>query len=99
MSNPKKLDELMYKGIPVIRRGDKIYYGFIEDDYIIEINIKESENSNGLEMTSKAKIALITNQTHLTGKERPVKKAEREGLFDALDLAYVWLDDVLGFEE
>ena len=98
MSEKKKLDELMYKGKPVIRRGDKIYYGFIEDDYIIEISVKESENVGGLEITSKARVALLTNQTHMEGKERPVKKADREGLFDALDLAYVWLEDALSYE-
>jgi len=95
----KKLDELMYKGRPVIRRGNKIYYGFIDDDYIVEIDIKESENVDGLEMTSKAKIALLMNKTHFQEKERPVKKSERQGLFDALDLANAWLEDALSYEE
>ena len=100
MAAPKnKLDELMYKGRPVIRRGNKIYYGFIDDNYIVEIDIKESENVNGLEITSKAKVSLMNNKTHLAEKERPVKKSEREGLFDALDLANAWLEDALSYEE
>ena len=32
-------------------------------------------------------------------QERPVKKSERQGLFDALDLANAWLEDALSYEE
>lgn len=94
----KKLDELMYKGKPIIRRGDKMYYGFIDDDYIIEINVKETEKIDDIDVSTNVSVQLITNKTKLQGNERMVKSSKKPGLYAALDLGAVWLDDVLETE-
>ena len=94
----KKLEELMYKSRPVVRRGDVAYYGFINDPFLVKLNIKDSEKIMDTEIASKVTVQLITNNTRLAGNERIIKSTERDGLFSALDVGAVWLEDALSFE-
>ncbi len=90
-----KLDELMYKNRPLVRRGNVMYYGFLNDKFIIKLEVKDSEKENDIEMATKVTVQLTTNNTKLQGSERMIKKSEREGLFAAIDLGNVWLEDML----
>lgn len=87
---------LTYKGKLLARKGNIIYYGNPEDNYIIMMNITNTSEQNGYEITSKVTVSLQTN----TGgaKEKIIKKVEREGLFKALDIAEFWLFDALEAE-
>lgn len=87
---------LTYKGKLLARKGNIIYYGNPEDNYIIMMNITNTSEQSGYEITSKVTVSLQTN----TGgaKEKIIKKVEREGLFKALDIAEFWLFDALEAE-
>lgn len=95
----QKLDELMFRGRPVVRRDNAIYYGFIDDKFLVKLSIKETETLDDLLVSSKIVVQLITNNTYLKGNERMIKRVEREGLYDALDIAAIWLADMLEEEE
>lgn len=84
---------LTYKGKLLARKDNIIYYGNPEDDYIIMMNVTGSEESNGISVTSKVTVSL---QTNTGGKEREIKKVERDGIYKALDIAEFWLADALG---
>lgn len=88
---------LTYKGKLLARKGNIIYYGNPEDDYIIMMNITNTEEKEGYEITSKVTVSLQTNTGGI--KEKIIKKVEREGLFKALDIAEFWLFDALETEE
>ena len=90
-----KLDELMYKERPLVRRGNVMYYGFLDDKFIVKLEVKDSEKENDIEMATKVTVQLTTNNTKLQGNERMIKKSEREGLYAAIDLGNVWLEDML----
>lgn len=94
-SKKNKLDELMYKGKPIVRRDNKMYYGFIDDDYIVEIVIKDSEEINNLKVASDVSVQLVTNKTKLQGAERIIKSSKKSSLYAALDLGAVWLEDAV----
>ena len=72
-----------------------LYYGNPEDKYIITMKVLESKMVRDLKVSTKVSIELQKNDPSLRGKEKVVKKAEREGLFRALDIATVWLEDAL----
>lgn len=84
---------LTYKGKLLARKDNIIYYGNPEDDFLIMMNITDTENSNGIDITSRVTVSL---QTNTGGKERVIKKVEREGIYKALDIAEFWLADALG---
>ena len=96
VSMPKNTDNkqkfLHYKGKPLVRRGNMIYYGNTTDSYIILLIINETKTAGELEISSNITIQLLTNGT---SKERVVKKAERTGLFAAMDIAEYWLKEAL----
>lgn len=85
-----------YKGYPLVRNGSQIYYGYMADPYVIWIQILgTTTNESGEEVTSKVRVVQMdTNETDPI--KAFVKNTEREcGLYEALDIAKVWLDKAL----
>lgn len=93
-SKEKKKKILTYKDKPLIRCGDRIYYGNLEDKYILVLDILEKADINGLESSTKVKIQLMDNTGEL-GKGQVFRKTERESLYKALDIGEWWLKDAL----
>jgi len=84
-----------YKGYPLVRSGNQLYYGYMSDPYVIWIQILETKEEDGEEMTSKVRVIQMSTETSDPMKAF-VKNAEREcGLYEALDIAKVWLDKAL----
>lgn len=84
---------LSYKGKPMVRRGDVIYYGDMSERYIIIFTIKSKKKVGSLEVADSVTIDLCTNRG--SGKEKVIKKASRESLYEAIDIAEFWLEDAL----
>ncbi len=82
-----------YKGKPMVRRGDTIYYGDLNEKYIIIFTIKSKKKVGDLEVSESVTIDLCTNKG--VGKEKVIKKATRESLFEAIDIAEFWLQDAI----
>ena len=94
MAAAKKKKLLTYKGKPLIRCGNRVYYGNLEDKYILALDIVESENVNGAEHSTKVKIQLMDNTGEL-GKGQVFRRAERDNLYKAIDIGEWWLQDAL----
>ena len=82
-----------YRGKPMVRRGDTIYYGDLGEKYIIVFTIKSKKKVGDLEVADSITIDLCTNSG--AGKEKVIKKANRENLFEAIDIAEFWLQDAI----
>ncbi|MCM1528416.1 MAG: hypothetical protein NC093_00275 [Alistipes sp.] len=84
-----------YKGYPLVRSGNQIYYGYMSDPYVIWIQILETQETEGEKITSKVRVVQMdTNEPN--PMKAFVKNAERDcGLYEALDTAKVWLDKAL----
>ncbi len=84
-----------YRGYPLVRNGNQLYYGYMSDPYVIWIQILETKDIDGEKMTTKVRvIQLDTNETD--PMKQIVKRSERDaGLYEALDIAKVWLDKAL----
>ena len=84
-----------YKGYPLVRNGNQIYYGYMSDPYVIWIQIIGTEEKDGEKLTSKVRvIQMDTNEPD--PMKAFVKNTEREcGLYEALDIANVWLEKAL----
>ena len=85
----------IYKGYPLVRCGNQIYYGNMSDDYVINIHILETKEVSGEKITSKVRVVQI-NTNEPDPQKAFVKNSERTcGLYEALDIAKVWLDKAL----
>ncbi len=94
MAAAKKKKFLTYKGKPLIRCGNRLFYGNLEDKYILVLDIVESEEKNGIRISKKVKIQLMDNTAEF-GKGDVYRKAERSNLYKALDIGEWWLTDAL----
>lgn len=84
-----------YKGKPLVRCGDELYYGSMDQRFVIRMQIKTKKNVNGLEIADKVAIQLLCTDPDLSPRRQLVKSSEKEGLYLALDIADVWLERAL----
>ncbi len=95
MAEDNKEKFLEYKGKPLVRCGKTIYYGNMSDPYVICLNVQSEEEIKDLKISGKVLIQLINTDPDVSPKEKIVKKSEKTGLFNALDLGAVWLERAL----
>ena len=95
MAEQEKNEFLMYKGKPLVRNGDTIYYGNMSDDFVIMMRIASKKEFEGYDLASKVTVQLLSTDPDASAKERIVKTSEKKGLFAAMDIAEVWLDRAL----
>ncbi|SBW06914.1 conserved hypothetical protein [uncultured Eubacteriales bacterium] len=86
---------LEYKGHPLRRKDNLIYYGSMADKYIIMLQVLESKKTGDLEVATKVALQLQLTDPDLKSRDRVVKKSEKESLYTAMDLAAVWLERAL----
>lgn len=83
---------LTYKGKPLVRCGNTIYYGNMNEDYVVIINITGTREVHGLKIADRVIVQLVSNDESLRLKDRIINKAEQRGLYNALDIGSVWLE-------
>lgn len=86
---------LTYKGHPLRRKDNLIYYGTMAEKYIIMLQVLSSKNQSGLPVADKVSIQLQLTDPDLKSRDRVVKKSEKDSLYAAMDVAAVWLDRAL----
>ena len=86
---------LMYKGRPLMRKDNLIYYGSMADSHIVQLQILETKNVNGTDIATKVSLQLQLTDPNVKGRSRIVKKGEKAGLYTALDFGSVWLERAL----
>ena len=85
-----------YKGYPLVRSGDTIYYGYMSDPFVIMIQILSSKGEGDEKRTDKVRIYQMSTDPNKNPIEAIVKNSERDcGLYEALDTASVWLEKAL----
>ena len=87
---------LSYKGKPFVRCKDTIYYGNMSDEYVIKLDIIESEKSGDITTAKKVAVYLMRTDSSLTDDKRIIKKSEKNGLYEAMDIGSIWLSRQLG---
>ena len=86
---------LSYKGHPLRRKENLIYYGSMADKYIIMLQVMETKKVDDLDVATKVAVQLQLTDPDLKSRDRVVKKTEKDSLYTAMDVATVWLDRAL----
>ena len=86
---------LMYKGRPLMRKDNLIYYGSMADSHIVMLQILETKQVNGIDVASRDSVQLQLTDPAAKSRDRIVKKSEKDGFYTALDLGCVWLERAL----
>ena len=83
---------LVYKGHPLRRKDNLIYYGSMADKYIIMLQVMDNKKvDDDLSLATKVSVQLQLTDPDLKSRDRVVKKTEKDNLYAAMDVAAVWL--------
>ena len=93
MSEEKSI--LTYKGHPLMRKDNLIYYGSMADSHIIMLQILESKKVQDVDIATRVSVQLQLTDPTAKSRDRVVKKSEKAGLYTALDVGCVWLERAL----
>ena len=91
----EKSKTLEYKGRPLRRKDNLIYYGSMSDKYIIMLQVVDTKPFEDLNMASRVVVQLQLTDPDLKSRDRVVKKSEKTSFFEAIDVAAVWLERAL----
>ena len=86
---------LNYKGRPLVRCGDTLYYGNMEDKAVVQLTVKDKEKDGDITTAKKIQVVLLDTDTSLDPIKRILKKSEKEGLYNAMDIGAIWLERAL----
>lgn len=86
--------KLTYNGKPILRCGNRIFYGNLEDKLILVLDITKSKKVNDIEVAEEILVQVMDNTGEL-GKGKVFRKAVRDNLYKALDIGEWWLKDAL----
>ena len=90
-----KTEGLVYRGHPLRRVDNLIYYGMMSDKYIIMMQILDTKKEQDLDVATKVSIQLQLTDPDLKSRDRVVKKSEKDSLYAAMDIAAIWLERAL----
>ena len=93
MSDEKKI--LTYKGHPLMRKDNLIYYGSMADSHIVMLQVLESKKIGDIDVATRVSVQLQLTDPAARSRDRIVKKSEKNGLYTALDVGCVWLERAL----
>ena len=82
---------LTYKGHPLRRKDNLIYYGSMADKYIIMLQVMDTKKVDDLNVATRVAVQLQLTDPDLKSRDRVVKKTEKDSLYAAMDVAAVWL--------
>ena len=94
-SKTAKAEGLMYKGHPLRRVGNFIYYGTMAEKYIILLQVLESKKEKDLDLATKVSVQLQLTDPELKSRKRIVKRSEKDSLYAAMDIGAIWLERAL----
>ena len=86
---------LTYKGHPLRRVDNLIYYGSMADEYIVMLQILETKKEKDMDVASRVSVQLQLTAPDLKSRDRVIKKSEKESLYEAMDISAIWLERAL----
>ena len=86
---------LSYKGHPLRRKDNLIYFGTMAEKYIVMLQILSTKKVGDLAVADKVSVQLQLTAPDLKSRDRVIKKSEKDSLYAAMDVACVWLERAL----
>lgn len=86
---------LMYKGHPLMRKDNLVYYGSMADSHIVMLQILETKKMGDADIATRVSVQLQLTDPSARSRDRIVKKSEKAGFYTALDVGCVWLTRAL----
>lgn len=86
---------LVYKGRPLVRSKNDIYYGDLGEPFVIFMQVLTTKEMNDTQVADRIHVTLLSTDTSKSPVERMVKQGVKNGLWAALDVGSIWLEHAL----
>ena len=86
---------LTYKGRPLMRKDNLVYYGSMADSHIVMLQVLETKKVNDTDIATRVSVQLQLTDPAARSRDRVVKKSEKDGFYTALDVGCAWLERAL----
>lgn len=83
--------ELTYKGYPLVRSGNEIYYGNMSDKFVTHLKITSAKKVGGTNIPTEVEIEMLYTDPDIKGKNKLHKESKKNSISAALELANAWL--------
>lgn len=87
---------LMYKGRPLVREGNTLIYGNLEDEYVLRLIVMNETEFNGKSVPDKIIVQITKTDKSLSDGEKIVKQDLKTGFAEAFGLGLIWLERLIG---
>lgn len=91
----EKQEGLVYRGHPLRRVDNLIYYGSMAEKYIIMMQVLDAEELSDIKLSKKVSIQLQLTDPNLRSRDRVVRSTEKGSLAEAMEFASIWLERAL----
>ena len=81
---------LEYKGKPLVRSGNTLYYGNPAESCVAMLKILSTKD-DAEKTADRVLVQILSTDETLPPKDRMIKKTEKNGLYEALNIASIWL--------
>ncbi len=95
MASQKKPKPTLYRGKPLVRSGNVLYYGDPAEPYIAMLQVLTSKPFEDMTLSDKVSVQILSTDESLHISRRIVKRTEKSGLYTALNIASIWLERTL----
>ena len=83
---------LTYKGRPLVRCGNTLYYGDMAEKCVIVLQVLTTKTVGDMTVADKVQVQLLLTDPEVRMKDRILKKSEKIGLYNAMDIGSIWLE-------
>ena len=80
-----------YKGFPLVRKDNIIYFGNMSDKYVAMLTVLSTHKVKDLDVADKTRVQLMATDPNVPATEIIAKTSERGSLSEALDVASIGL--------
>ena len=86
---------LTYKGKPLVRSGNILYYGDMSEKCVVMLQVLTTKTVGDMSVADKIQVQLLLTDPEVCLKDRILKKSEKNGLYNAMDIGSIWLERAL----
>ncbi len=86
---------LTYKGKPLVRSGNVLYYGDMAEKCVVMLQILSTKTKGDMQVADRVQVQLLLTDPEVRMKDRILKKSEKNGLYNAMDIGSIWLERTL----
>jgi hypothetical protein len=95
LSEAKKQTLPTFKGKPLVRSGNVLYYGDPSEKYIAMMQVLTNKSFEDVTLSDRVSVQILSTDETLHTSQRVIKRTEKNGLYKALTIATIWLERAL----